>query len=542
MGHADSVWLHGVSLTIVEIPDIFVIEVRDSASVNHIIAVHMERWSLQRCSTSMKARLSGGDVMDRLAFLSKRIQDLEAALSTKNKEIARVEQVNKQLVTGLQKRDEIIASALEENRKLKENLRWYQRLLAQTKKGKEDEIGQKTSLARGQKRSFQRAKDAGPLATDNAAKRHLFEELVMDDHGFVERFTALEPYLQRDWLETVRKQQEDYCTLVDLTLRLKRLVLATHTISSAISISDAFDKLVAETCETIRCDRAAVFLVDELNGELWSKSAKGLNQMIRIPLDKGIVGYVAMSGKPVNIEDAYKDSRFNKTVDLQTNYRTKSILALPMRDFSGKVMGVCEAVNKHEGVFTPDDEGLLEMLALSAGAVMRSTLHNEKAVSLQQRYRDLLATALELGKLQTLSEFMSAVVKCTEQLLSVNQVYFYVVREEALLSQRSGIEECMPIIGLVGQCIAQNTTLNIANAYEHPDFHKQVDIETSLPVIVMPVRMKQGRVLAVLELVNPKGVYGRSATNKAKIDHLDNEVLMLLHEVLLASVERLLQD
>lgn len=480
--------------------------------------------------------------MDRLAFLSKRIQDLEAALSTKNKEIGRVEQVNRQLVTGLQKRDEIIASALEENRKLKENLRWYQRLLAQTKKAKDEEAGHKASPIRSQKKSFQRPKEAGPLVTDNTAKRHLFEDLVLDDHGFVERFTALEPYLQRDWLETVRKQQEDYCTLVDLTLRLKRLVLATHTISAATSISEAFDKLVVETCETIKCDRAAVFLVDELNGELWSRSAKGLNQMIRIPLDKGIVGFVAMSGKPVNIEDAYKDSRFNKTVDLQTNYRTKSILALPMRDFNGKVMGVCEAVNKHEGVFTPDDEGLLEMLALSAGAVMRSTLHNEKAVTLQQRYRDLLAVSLDLGKLHSLSDFMAAAVRCTEQLLSVSQVYFYVVREEALLSLRSGIEECLPLIGLVGQCIIQGVTLNIANAYEHPDFHKQVDIETSLPVIVLPVKQKQGRVLAVLELVNPKGVSGRSATHKAKINHLDNEVLLLLHEVLLASLERLLQD
>ena len=35
---------------------------------------------------------------------------------------------------------------------------------------------------------------------------------------------------------------------------------------------------------------------------------------IKIPWGSGIVGHVAQSGKPVNIEDCYKDSRFNQEV------------------------------------------------------------------------------------------------------------------------------------------------------------------------------------------------------------------------------------
>ena len=33
---------------------------------------------------------------------------------------------------------------------------------------------------------------------------------------------------------------------------------------------------------------------------------------IRFPLDKGIAGYVATTGKTVNIIDAYSDARFNR--------------------------------------------------------------------------------------------------------------------------------------------------------------------------------------------------------------------------------------
>ena len=41
----------------------------------------------------------------------------------------------------------------------------------------------------------------------------------------------------------------------------------------------------------MQCERATVFMLDELNGELWSKAAKGVEQ-IRIPKNTGIVGHV----------------------------------------------------------------------------------------------------------------------------------------------------------------------------------------------------------------------------------------------------------
>ena len=46
----------------------------------------------------------------------------------------------------------------------------------------------------------------------------------------------------------------------------------------------------------------------------------------------GIVGHVCLHNQLENIEDAYKDIRFNKEVDKKNNYRTKTILAVPIRD------------------------------------------------------------------------------------------------------------------------------------------------------------------------------------------------------------------
>src|SRR6266851_5598154 len=90
--------------------------------------------------------------------------------------------------------------------------------------------------------------------------------------------------------------------------------------------------IVNAAARVVEADRCTLFLVDRERGELWSKFAQGVGiKEIRFPLGKGIAGAVAQTGEIVNIPDAYADSRFNQGVDMQTGYRTSTILCVPMR-------------------------------------------------------------------------------------------------------------------------------------------------------------------------------------------------------------------
>ncbi len=60
---------------------------------------------------------------------------------------------------------------------------------------------------------------------------------------------------------------------------------------------------------------------------------------------------MAETGDTLNIKDAYSDPRFNKSVDEQTGYTTKTILCMPIT-IRGQVIGVVEMVNKKVGDFT----------------------------------------------------------------------------------------------------------------------------------------------------------------------------------------------
>ena len=49
-----------------------------------------------------------------------------------------------------------------------------------------------------------------------------------------------------------------------------------------------------------------------------------------MPIGAGIVGFVAKTGEILNILDAYSDNRFNPENDKKTNYRTKTVLCVPI--------------------------------------------------------------------------------------------------------------------------------------------------------------------------------------------------------------------
>lgn len=87
-------------------------------------------------------------------------------------------------------------------------------------------------------------------------------------------------------------------------------------------------------------------------------------------------------------------------------------------------------------------------------------------------------------------------------------------------------------IGLVGKCISERKKLNIPDAYNDPSFNFIVDIQTSMPVLCVPLYSNSREVIAVLEVVNSKGIQGRSSTNKAKLNQVDHGILQRFKEIL----------
>jgi putative ABC transport system ATP-binding protein len=123
-------------------------------------------------------------------------------------------------------------------------------------------------------------------------------------------------------------------------------------------LSQALVAFTRKVAQVLDAERASFFLVDEDRAELVLRVSQDAGEEgLRIPLGSGIAGAVAATGEPVRVEDAYSDPRFNRTLDQRTGFRTRSILALPIRNRQGAVFGVAQLLNRRDGrPFEPSDE------------------------------------------------------------------------------------------------------------------------------------------------------------------------------------------
>jgi HD-GYP domain-containing protein (c-di-GMP phosphodiesterase class II) len=159
--------------------------------------------------------------------------------------------------------------------------------------------------------------------------------------------------------------------------KLQSILDVAKALASVHELDPLLEMILAEAAKVVEADRCSLFLLDRERGELWSKIAQGTSE-IRFPLGKGIAGAVAASGEPIVIPDAYADPRFNRAVDATTGYLTHSILCVPMRNSKGEVVGVLQALNRREGVFTDEDAELLAALGGQAAvSVENAVLHEE---------------------------------------------------------------------------------------------------------------------------------------------------------------------
>lgn len=175
------------------------------------------------------------------------------------------------------------------------------------------------------------------------------------------------------------------------------------TLSDTHSVIDA---LLTEARKWGNADAGTIYLLEnnELvfaasqNDTLFPKSAsnKFAYMNARIPINKSsIAGYVAVTGTKLNIPDVYhipedREYSFNQGFDKSNNYRTCSVLCMPLVNSKDKIIGVLQLINSmHSGVTVPFAQQMENIIFRLASM---ATIPLE---------RSLLVTSIILRMLQT---------------------------------------------------------------------------------------------------------------------------------------------
>jgi sigma-B regulation protein RsbU (phosphoserine phosphatase) len=144
----------------------------------------------------------------------------------------------------------------------------------------------------------------------------------------------------------------------------------THALESSDNLESLLEYIMQKSQNVMSAEAASLMLVIEDTNELEFKVTLGPKAQevkpFRLPIGKGIAGWVAQTGEAVLIPDAYSDPRFDPSFDKRSGFKTNSMLCVPMIHQS-KVVGVMTLLNKLDGKpFNENDQNLFTIFASQA--------------------------------------------------------------------------------------------------------------------------------------------------------------------------------
>jgi len=291
-------------------------------------------------------------------------------------------------------------------------------------------------------------------------------------------------------------------------------------ISKSIAAFETLDEILATlveiTARELKADRGTIFLNDSETGELYSRVAQGNSlREIRILNDSGVAGHVFTTGEGIIVHDAYTDPHFNRTIDEQTGYTTKSILSVPIRTVKGELIGVAEALNKKKGRFTAADKKLLEAMTTQAAIALQGTQFVERMKKFRAKEMAFFDIVSEVTAEIDLGALLQKVMSEATRMLGAERATLFLndERTNELFSKiglgLAATEIRMPNhVGIAGAVFTSKKTINIPYAYADLRFNPAFDKKTGFftrSILCVPVINKNGKIIGVTQVLNKRG-------------------------------------
>lgn len=222
---------------------------------------------------------------------------------------------------------------------------------------------------------------------------------------------------------------------------------------------------------------------------------------------------MAATGKAVNLADAYSDPNFDPSYDLQTGYKTRSMLCVPVRNGENSIVGVVQVLNKSgstekEQTFSEVDEEILRILAAQAGVSLQNAKIHHDACMARERVRDVLSIVQDMHRDLGFISLMFTMSTRIQRLINSDRCTLYIVdrAKNELWTLQGEVNIRVPLNqGISGAAAEANQTINLENAYDDPRFNHEFDQKhgyVTRSVLAMPLRDHGGEVIGVVQLIN----------------------------------------
>ena len=170
-----------------------------------------------------------------------------------------------------------------------------------------------------------------------------------------------------------------------LSGQLQRLLVSIEASRRAVlpkSNTELLSSIVETAAKIFGAAAASILLVNEAEEALEFKVSFGSSDHdlvgTKFPYDKGIAGYVFMTGQPIATSNVREDKRFDQDFAKSTGYVPNSILATPLISADDRIIGVMEVLDKiDETSFDMQDMELMALFAQQAALAIDQSQQTE---------------------------------------------------------------------------------------------------------------------------------------------------------------------
>ena len=365
--------------------------------------------------------------------------------------------------------------------------------------------------------------------------------LAQYEDTFIANLSEFSPNKLLLYCESLLTLTSEYKSLIKLILRVKEFLHASIKLLDSVLQSDISNAFMNNTCTILHCDRSSLFLYDKTTDSLIASYAEGLKQnSIKVPKNKGVVGYVFTTGEKVKIDDAYKDPRFNKEIDIKTNYKTKNILCYPLKNKDGKIFGAIQAINKHNGAFDIDDLALMDFFSEQASALLQNRFNINEHTTMLSQMKILCQFSNDIMGIKDKIKFTKKSEECLQSLFysSLNKVmltnnftkeleYYF---EDSHSLDSGDNKHIVDLLGIIGYVWKRKEIYGCLSVKTNKYYNKLVDLNSSDALITVPIMNEYNEIIAMVQIVSPSKVNDKTG----KLIHTDMIILELFEKCVLS--------
>ena len=305
-------------------------------------------------------------------------------------------------------------------------------------------------------------------------------------------------------------------------------------------INDVLDTITEDIKKLFSCKAVSIYSVDRASRQITSRNYKsqGLNE-IRLDIGPGsVAGYVAATGKALNLQNVYDKNElqqyhqqltFDPRWDKQFNFKSRAVLTVAL-PHEKRVMGVLQLLNKVDGkAFTTEAIQLAKELSVTLG-------HAMSKLELEDIEEQIQTTSQAIHSAESIDEILLGLQKPILQLFDASLITIYSVnaRKKEIFSKiKSGnaINEIRVAISpaSISGCVAlEKRPVNLKDVYNQNElkgYHSELTFDDSWDkksgirtksMLVHPL-IHEDNVMGVLQLVNKNhGCFSPSDEKNAK--------------------------